>query len=93
MTSWIEGVGTFAPAGTGSNRDKAYERAAVHPNMEHHLRISAACARPLSSSDMPRTFPEAKLRKKWAVSSENLPPTSPPSTTTLALPSAPTSSG
>ena len=42
MTSWIDGMGPSAPAGTRSNKDQAYERAAAHPNMEHHLRIKAA---------------------------------------------------
>ena len=59
MTSWI-GVGPSAPAGTRSNKDKAYERAAV-------TRAFNSTTLPLSNSNMPRTFAEAKLLKKWAV--------------------------
>ena len=70
--------GPLCSCGDASNKDKAYEHAAVHPSME------------LTCASTPREL--VKLLKKWAVSSENRPPTSPPRTTSRALPSAPASS-
>ena len=47
-------MGPSAPAGTRSKRDKAKERAAVHPNIEFHLRTKAAWALPCRISGKPR---------------------------------------
>ena len=46
LSSCTVDMGPSAPAGTRSRRDNAKERAAVHPNIELHLRTNAAWALP-----------------------------------------------
>ena len=55
----------------------------------HQRRVSSSFEQFWHATD----FRRSQTSQKWAVSSENRPPTSPPRTTSRALPSAPASSG
>ena len=92
--SCTDGVGPSTPGEQFSDkRERANARAAEHANIELHRLSHAACALPCKICGTPRTLAESKHLRKWAVSNENLPPTSPAKTTRRALPLSPTSSG
>ena len=77
-TSCTDGVGPSTPGGQFSVKARAAEQA----NIELHLLSHAACALPCRICGTPRTLAEARHLKKWAVSNEKRPPTSPAKTTT-----------
>ena len=87
-TSCTDGVGPSTPGELLSlNSERAKARAAAQANIELHLRSNAAWAQPC------RISAEAGHFKKWAVSNEKRPPTSPDKTTRWSLPRSPTSPG
>ena len=76
-----------------SGRDRAKALPALHAKMELHLLNHAAFTRFCSRSGTDSAFAFARLRRKWAVSSDHRPPVSAPNTTRRARPPSPTNSG
>ena len=76
-----------------SSRDDAQALAAVHAAIRCHLRNHALRTLPCNSGGADRDLAFARAHKKSCASADNLPPTSPASTTSLALPPSLTRSG
>ena len=91
-TSFPEGMEAPVPGlGRLSRRDRALP--ALHAKMELHLRNHAAFTRFCSRTGTDSAFAFARLRRKWAVSSDHRPPVSAAKTTRRARPPSPTNSG
>ena len=69
-----------------SRRDRAKALPALHARMELHLLNHAAFTRFCSRSGTDSAFAFARLRRKWAVSSDHRPPVSAAKTTKRARP-------
>ena len=94
ITSEVVGVSPSAEAQhLRSNSDKAKARAAVHAMRTLHLRNQATIADFRTTSGSHLALASARALRKLLASVDHLPPTSQPSTTNLARPMSPASSG
>ena len=94
ITSDVVGVSPSAEAQhLRSNKDRAKARAAVHAMRTLHLRSQASIADFRITSGSLLALASARALRKLLASADHLPPTSQPSTTNLARPMAPASSG
>ena len=94
ITSEVVGVSPSAEAQhLRSNSDKANARAAVHAMRTLHLRNQATIADFRTTSGSHLALASARALKKLLASVDHLPPTSQPSTTNLARPMSPATSG
>ena len=92
ITSAKLGVGPWtATEALPSRNEVANARAAAQPIISLYLRVHADWARPRNKSETPRVSAQAKSLRNCAVSEEKRP--SPASTTSLALPPLPATSG
>ena len=78
---------------TLSRRDRTNDFAATHLSILCHRLFQALAASACISSGWSRTFAKASSETNWTVSADHLPPTSVASTTSLARPPSPASSG
>ena len=93
-TSFPEGMEAPVPGlGRLCRRGRAKALPALHSRMELHLLNHAAFTRFCSRSGTDSAFAFARLRRKWAVSSDHRPPVSAAKTTRRARPPSPTNSG
>ena len=94
ISSEVVGVSPSAEAQhLRSNSDKANARAAVHAMRTLHLRNQATIADFRTTSGSHLAVASARALRKLLASVDHLPPTSQPSTTNLARPMSPASSG
>ena len=89
-TSYSEGMLAFVLGlGRLSRSERAKDLPALHTRMELHAPFTRFCIK--SGTDSAFAF--ARLRRKWAVSTDHRPPVSAASTTRRARPSSPANSG